>query len=483
MKVVDNGQLHPRERRGRRPDPRGDVRPRETDRAAAAARRSRSDSLSQRARPWAAGRRPITSVRPPAAPILSNEGAGTGLTVHLLATLAELPDSAACLTIYAMRFTKMQGRATTTSTSIASPSRCPSGPTQLAREISDRHFGVGGDGLILICPSRQADARMRMFNADGSEAEMCGNGVRCVAKYVYDHGRLPRRRRCGSRRAAACSTLELEAGRRAGRAGARGHGRADPPAATVIPTTPAGRSARSTARVVDAPLRRPAAAGRDLRLDGQSALRDVRRAAQRRLGAGRRPEDGDRPAFSPRGSTPSSSRCSRPARCGCGSGSGARGETLACGTGACAVCVAGVLAGRTERKVLVHLPGGDLELDWADDGHVYMTGPAVEVFRGRVERAVMPSSHDMKLNQSPSSTSSADCSASAAIRGWMGTLDYRVALLRSDASIPPAGECRGQKIYIFWHEYILFPLYLRGHCNLAMLLSRHRDAEILSHVA
>src|SRR5262249_11375070 len=64
----------------------------------------------------------------------------------------------------------------------------PADPPAVARKIADRHFGVGGDGLILICPSEKADARMRMFNADGSECEMCGNGVRCVAKYVYDHG-------------------------------------------------------------------------------------------------------------------------------------------------------------------------------------------------------------------------------------------------------------------------------------------------------
>ena len=71
--------------------------------------------------------------------------------------------------------------------SIASASRCPTIRPRLARQIADRHFGVGGDGLILICPSTVADARMRMFNADGSESEMCGNGIRCVAKYVYDH--------------------------------------------------------------------------------------------------------------------------------------------------------------------------------------------------------------------------------------------------------------------------------------------------------
>ena len=83
---------------------------------------------------------------------------------------------------------KCTGLATITFMSIALRNRCPPILLDLAQKISDRHFGVGGDGLILICPSDKADARMRMFNADGSEAEMCGNGVRCVAKYVYDHG-------------------------------------------------------------------------------------------------------------------------------------------------------------------------------------------------------------------------------------------------------------------------------------------------------
>ena len=79
----------------------------------------------------------------------------------------------------------------------------------MARRISDRRFGVGGDGLILICPSDRADAEMRMFNADGSQAEMCGNGIRCVAKYVYDHGIVPREIRCESSPAAEFVTLEL----------------------------------------------------------------------------------------------------------------------------------------------------------------------------------------------------------------------------------------------------------------------------------
>src|SRR5438045_2123268 len=87
-----------------------------------------------------------------------------------------------------MKFTKMHGIGNDYVYVDCFAQPLPKDPQALAVKIADRHFGVGGDGLILICPSEKADARMRMFNADGSEAEMCGNGVRCVAKYVYDHG-------------------------------------------------------------------------------------------------------------------------------------------------------------------------------------------------------------------------------------------------------------------------------------------------------
>src|SRR6266436_3036022 len=87
-----------------------------------------------------------------------------------------------------MHFTKMQGCGNDYVYVDCFAQKPPSNPAALSVKIADRHFGVGGDGLILICPSEKADARMRMFNADGSESEMCGNGVRCVAKYVYDHG-------------------------------------------------------------------------------------------------------------------------------------------------------------------------------------------------------------------------------------------------------------------------------------------------------
>src|SRR5438045_2650814 len=85
----------------------------------------------------------------------------------------------------------------------------PRDPAALARRVSDRHFGVGADGLILVCPSEVADARMRMFNADGSEAEMCGNGVRCVAKYIHDHGIAPKDR-VNIETGRGVLTLELE---------------------------------------------------------------------------------------------------------------------------------------------------------------------------------------------------------------------------------------------------------------------------------
>src|SRR5690349_7352595 len=87
-----------------------------------------------------------------------------------------------------MRFTKMHGIGNDYVYVDCFQQPMPADPAELARKIADRHFGVGGDGLILICPSKVAAVRMRMFNADGSESEMCGNGVRCVAKYVYDHG-------------------------------------------------------------------------------------------------------------------------------------------------------------------------------------------------------------------------------------------------------------------------------------------------------
>src|SRR5437660_348086 len=108
-----------------------------------------------------------------------------------------------------MKFTKMHGIGNDYVYVGTFDQKPPSDPARLAVAISDRHFGVGGDGLILIEPSERADARMRMFNADGSESEMCGNGVRCVAKYIHDHG-LARKGRVTIETGRGVLTLDLE---------------------------------------------------------------------------------------------------------------------------------------------------------------------------------------------------------------------------------------------------------------------------------
>lgn len=275
-----------------------------------------------------------------------------------------------------MRFTKMHGAGNDYVYVDCFQEPMPQDPAALARQISDRHFGVGGDGLILICPSDRADARMRMFNADGSEAEMCGNGVRCVAKYVYDH------------RIAAKNTLRIETGRgvltlelevEAGLARRVRVDMGEPILqANLIPTTLPGSP------VVDRELN---VAGRPLRVTCVSmgnphCVTYVDRLSDDWvLGVG--PTVETDPHFPNRVNaefvevvSPEEIRMRVWER--------GSGETLACGTGACAVCVAGVLTGRTARRLVAHLPGGDLELLWAENNHVYLTGPAVEVFSGNV---------------------------------------------------------------------------------------------------
>src|ERR671927_90066 len=108
-----------------------------------------------------------------------------------------------------MKFTKMHGLGNDYVYVDCINGPPPRPPAELSKVISDRHFGIGADGLILICPSERADALMRMYNADGSEAEMCGNGVRCVAKYVYDHG-LVRKSPLTIETGRGVLTLELE---------------------------------------------------------------------------------------------------------------------------------------------------------------------------------------------------------------------------------------------------------------------------------
>ncbi len=274
-----------------------------------------------------------------------------------------------------MRFTKLHGAGNDYIYVDCFTEPFPNDPAALAKQIADRHFGVGGDGLILICPSERADARMRMYNADGSESEMCGNGVRCVAKYIYDHG------------IAAMPSLTIETGNgvlaidvevknnRVARARVdMGEPILDGPA---IPTTWAMNPVVNQSL----PIADQVLSVTCVSMGNPHCITYVEELNEDwvlRIG----PQVETNEHFPRRVNAEFvqvlSSREVRMRVWERGSG-----ETLACGTGATAVCVAGVLTGRTERKILAHLPGGDLELEWnAANNHVYMTGPAVEVFSG-----------------------------------------------------------------------------------------------------
>jgi diaminopimelate epimerase len=272
-----------------------------------------------------------------------------------------------------MRFTKMQGAGNDYIYVDCFHSKPPSDPVALARKISDRHFGVGGDGLILVCPSEKADARMRMFNADGSEAEMCGNGVRCVAKFVYDHG-IAKKPTLAIETGRGVLKLELDVAGDKVRQVRVDMGEPILEAAK-IPTTLAGNPPTN---VLLAPF--------NLRVTCVSMgnphcitfVDEITDALV--LGTGPKVEIA--PEF-PRRINVEFVKVNRPNDITMRVWERGSGETQACGTGACAVAVAGVLTGRTERSITAHLPGGDLRLEWSEkDNHVYMTGPAVEVFSG-----------------------------------------------------------------------------------------------------
>lgn len=259
----------------------------------------------------------------------------------------------------------------------------PTDPAALSRRMSDRHFGVGSDGLILICHSECADARMRIFNADGSEAEMCGNGIRCVAKYLYDHGLV---RRNPLRIETGRGVLELQLhllGDKVERVTVdMGEPIFDP---ERIPTTLSGRPPCQVPLEIDSHTWVVTV----LSMGNPHCVLYVPELSEALVhGLGPRLER--HPVFPKRVNvefvqvlSPSEIRLRVWER--------GSGETLACGTGACAACVAGVLTGRTQRRITAHLLGGDLELEWAPHNHhVSMTGPAVEVFTGEWPDSEIP---------------------------------------------------------------------------------------------
>ncbi len=277
-----------------------------------------------------------------------------------------------------MRFTKMHGLGNDYVYVSLFDQSLAVDPARLAIIVSDRHFGVGADGLILIMPSDRADARMRMFNADGSEGEMCGNGVRCVAKYVYDHG-ITRNNPVTIETGRGVLTLELEvSGGRVERV------RVDmgPPILepSAIPTLLEG------CPPLDAPL---SIGDRAFPVTAVSMgnphavihVPDVAGFPLETIG----PQIERHPAF-PRRVNVHFVEILSFNEVQMRTWERGSGITLACGTGACAVCVAGVLTGRTGRRIVARLPGGSLELEWpANDESVFMTGPATEVFSGTID--------------------------------------------------------------------------------------------------
>lgn len=273
-----------------------------------------------------------------------------------------------------MKFTKMEGAGNDYVYVNCFEEALPHDIARLAIQVSDRHKGIGSDGLILICPSEKADAQMRMFNADGSESEMCGNGIRCVAKYVYDHG-LSKKETLKIETGAGILNLDLEL---TGTKVSQVRVNMGPPIliSSEIPTLlPGDPPVNADLEVGDQTI--PVTC---VSMGNPHCITFVDEINDHWVhGIG--PQIEVHPMF-PRRINAEFIEMVSSAEMKMRVWERGSGETQACGTGACASAVAGVLTGRTGREVLIHLPGGDLRLEWADSDDVFMTGPAVEVYQG-----------------------------------------------------------------------------------------------------
>jgi len=249
---------------------------------------------------------------------------------------------------------------------------------KLSALVSDRNFGVGSDGLILILPSESADFRMRIFNPDGSESSMCGNGMRCLSKYVYEHGLTGKTQ----------FEVETLAGIIRPSLTIRGN---EVVSVTVDMGEP--RLARGQIPMAGEPADEPAidqelCVGTDfIRVTCVSMgnphcvlfVDSVDTAPVCELG----PQIENHPCFPERTNVEFIEVIDR-RHVRMRVWERGAGETLACGTGASAACVACALNDLTDRAIEVQLRGGDLDIEWAADNHVFMTGPAVEVFSGEL---------------------------------------------------------------------------------------------------
>ena len=252
-------------------------------------------------------------------------------------------------------------------------------PREVAKFVSDRHFGIGSDGLILIKPSKVADCYMDMYNADGSNSAMCGNGIRCVAKYIYDYG-ITDKTEVDVETAAGIKhiVLTIKDGKVEKARVDMGEPILKP---ELVPVVGEGEMLVNEPILVD---------GEEYRMTCVSMgnphavvflEEDVKTLEIEKIG----PKFENHERFPERVNTEFMYVIDRNTM-NLRVWERGSGETWACGTGTCASVVAAVLNGHTERKVLVHLLGGDLEILWDEkDNHVYMTGPATTVFDGEIQ--------------------------------------------------------------------------------------------------
>lgn len=246
----------------------------------------------------------------------------------------------------------------------------------LSAELCDRHFGIGADGVLLVLPSAQADIRMRIINSDGSEAEMCGNGIRCFARFVYEKGIVPKE----------VMTIETLAG-------------------IMVPRILLDQDGQVSQVEVD--MGQPILEKADIPMVGEGqAISEAIQIEEQTFQItavsmgnphcvifvddvenfpieywGPRIE---KSVYFPRKTNVEFVQILNEREVIMRVWERGAAVTLACGTGACATTVACVLNGKTNRNVTLHLDGGDLQVRWDEtDGHLYMTGPAVEVFQGQ----------------------------------------------------------------------------------------------------
>jgi len=275
-----------------------------------------------------------------------------------------------------LRFTKMHGIGNDYVYINTFAEQLPQDLPALARRMSHRRFGCGSDGMILIMPSQQADFHMRMFNSDGSESEMCGNGIRCVAAYCHDRGLTDR------------TEFDIESG-----------GAIKPMRLTLDEQ---GRTASVRvdmgAPVTNGPDIPSTLPGNPVQMQPLTALGQTFPVTLVNMGNPHAVTFVDHPATAPvttagpilEADAAFSRKCNIEfvqvtdrAHIEMRVWERGAGETMACGTGACAAAVASMLNGFVDRTVEVSLPGGKLTIEWSEaDGHVYMTGPATFVYDG-----------------------------------------------------------------------------------------------------